>query len=47
MLKPGIEVSATGQYEQWKFPLLAAGGKSDFGTILEIRAYPKLRMGMH
>ena len=47
MPTPGIEVSATGQYEQWKFPLLAAGGKSDFGTILEIRAYPKLRMGMH
>ena len=47
MPTPGIELSATGQYEQWKFPLLAAGGKSDFGTILEIRAYPKLRMGIH
>jgi len=47
MPKPGIELSATGQYEQWKFPLLAAGGESDFGTILEIRAYPKLRLGMH
>jgi hypothetical protein len=47
MPKQGIEVSATGQYEQWKFPLLAPEGKSDFGTILEIRAYPKLRIGMH
>jgi len=46
MPKPDIEVSATGQFEQWKFPLLDAGGKSDFGTIFEIRAYPKLRIGM-
>jgi len=45
MLRPGIEISATGQFEQWKFPLLAPGGKNDFGTTIEIRAYPKLRPG--
>jgi len=42
MLKPEIEVSATGQIEQWKFPLLYPNGKSDFATILEVRVYPKL-----
>ena len=47
MPKTVIEASATFQYEQWKFPLLAPGGKSDFGTIFEIRAYPKLRLGVH
>jgi hypothetical protein len=45
MLKPGIEVSASGQFEQWKFPLLSPTGKSDFATTFEIRAYPKLRLG--
>jgi len=46
MPNAGIEISATGQFEQWKFPLLSASGKGDFATTLEIRAYPKLRIGV-
>lgn len=44
MPNPDIEVTATGQFEQWKFPLLNTTGQSDFATILEFRTYPKIRL---
>jgi hypothetical protein len=43
MLRPGIELSATSQYETWKFPLLAAGPRSDTSTSFGIRVFPKTR----
>jgi hypothetical protein len=45
MVHKGVELSAMGQYEQWKFPLLAAGPQSNFSTTFEIRLFPKARAG--
>jgi len=45
MLRPGIEFSATSQYEQWNFPLLGAGTRSDVATSFGIRLFPKTRLG--
>jgi len=44
MLRPGIEFSATSQYESWNFPLLAAGTRSDVATSFEVRLFPKMRL---
>lgn len=43
--KPGIEFSATGQYEHWKFPLLATGVQSNFATTFQIKIFPKAQVG--
>jgi len=43
--RPGIELSATGQYEHWKFPLLAPGVQSNFATTFQIKIFPKARAG--
>jgi hypothetical protein len=45
LVRPGIEVSAMGQYERWKFPLLGTGAKSSFTSAFEIRIFPKTRLG--
>jgi hypothetical protein len=45
LVRPGIEFSATSQYESWKFPLLATGARSDVSTSFEIRLFPKARFG--
>jgi Capsule assembly protein Wzi len=45
MIRPGIELSAMSQYEQWKFPLLGTGAKSDFTTSFGICIFPKARVG--
>jgi hypothetical protein len=45
VVRPGVELSATSQYESWKFPLLAAGMRSDVTTSFEIRMFPKTRVG--
>ncbi len=45
MIRPGIELSAMGQYERWKFPLLGADAKSNFTTSFEVRIFPKARAG--
>jgi hypothetical protein len=39
----GVEVSAMGQYERWKFPLLSSGPQTNFTTTLEVRVFPKGR----
>lgn len=36
----GIELSATDQYEHWKFRLLASGPQSNFTTSFQIRIFP-------
>jgi len=43
MVRPGIEVSATEQYERWRYPLLAAGPQSNATTTFQIRVFPKAR----
>jgi Capsule assembly protein Wzi len=45
MLRPGIELSATSQYERWNFPLLAAGTRSDVATSFGVRLSPNMRLG--
>jgi len=40
LLRPGAEFSAMCQYEQWKFPLLGAGAKSNFTSTFEVRLFP-------
>ena len=45
MLRPGIEFSATSQYERWNFPLLAAAARTDVATSFGIRLFPKARFG--
>jgi hypothetical protein len=45
MLRPGIELSASSQYESWKFPLLAPGAKSDVATSFGVRFFPGMRYG--
>jgi hypothetical protein len=45
LVRPGIEFSATSQYESWNFPLLASGARSDVSTSFEIRVFPKARVG--
>jgi hypothetical protein len=44
LVRSGVEVSAMGQFEQYKFPLLG-GGKSDFTTSIGVRFFPKERAG--
>jgi len=41
LVRPDIELSAMGQYEHWKFPLLGSGVQSDFTTSFEVRYFPK------
>ncbi|MGA2807897.1 MAG: capsule assembly Wzi family protein [Terracidiphilus sp.] len=45
MVRSGIELSAVGQFEHWKFPLLSIGPRSNFTTTLEVRIFPKARIG--
>jgi Capsule assembly protein Wzi len=45
MVRSGIELSAMGQYEHWKFPLLSTGPQSNFTTTFEVRIFPKVRTG--
>jgi hypothetical protein len=45
LVRPGIEFAATGQYEHWRFPLLATAPQSDFTATFEIRVFPKARAG--
>jgi hypothetical protein len=44
-LRPAIEFAASSQYERWKFPLLAAGTRSDVATSFELRIFPAERFG--
>ena len=41
LLRPGIEFSATSQYERWNFPLLAAGNRSDVATSFGVSFFPE------
>jgi hypothetical protein len=45
IVRPGIELSASSQYESWNFPLLAAGARSNVSTSFGVRVYPKSRNG--
>lgn len=45
MLRPGVEFSATSQYERWNFPLLSASARSDVATSFGIRIFPRARFG--
>ncbi len=45
MIRPGIELSATSQYEIWNFPLLAAGARSNTATSFQVRLFPQARFG--
>ena len=44
LIRPTVELSASGQYEQWHFPLLSAGARNNFATTFEFRFYPKLNL---
>lgn len=44
LLHPNIELSATGQYERWHFPLLYNAVQSNFVSSLEIRFTPRLAL---
>jgi len=45
MVRPGIELSAMGQYERWKFPMLGTDVKSNFTTTFGVQIFPKMRVG--
>ena len=45
LVRPGIELSATSQYEIWSFPLLTGGARSNTSTLFEVRLFPKMRFG--
>jgi hypothetical protein len=42
--RQGVEFSAIGQLERWKFPLLATGVQSNLTASFEIRVHPKARV---
>ena len=44
LIRPTVELNASGQYELWHFPLLSAGAKNDFATTFELKFYPKLNL---
>jgi hypothetical protein len=46
LLRPGLEVAASSQYERWNFPLLAAGTRSDVATSFEVRFSPQAHFGV-
>jgi len=41
----GVEFSAMGQFERWKFPLLQSGVQSNFTASFEMRVHPNARVG--
>ncbi len=41
----GVEISGTGQYEHWKFPLLSPGPQSNFTTMFQVKFFPAERVG--
>ena len=43
LIRRDMELSATTQYEHWKFPLLGTGATSNFTTTFEFRLFPKAR----
>jgi len=43
MVRSGVEFSAMGQFERWKFPLLGSGVQSNFTASFEMRVHPKAR----
>jgi hypothetical protein len=45
LLRSGIELSASSQYERWNFPLLAAGARSDVATSFGVRFFPEAHFG--
>jgi hypothetical protein len=45
LARPGIEISATSQYEIWSFPLLAAGARSNTTTSFGVRWFPMVLFG--
>jgi hypothetical protein len=46
LLGTKIEISATNQYERWRFPLLAGGAQSNFTTTFRIAVFPKAHIGI-
>lgn len=45
LVRPWMELSATSQYENWNFPLLAAGTRSNVSTSFEVHIFPKAGFG--
>jgi hypothetical protein len=45
LLRPGIEFSASSQYERWNFPLLASTARNDVATSFEVTFFPGSRFG--
>ncbi len=45
LVRPWMELSAMSQFENWNFPLLAAGTRSDVATSFEVHLFPKARFG--
>jgi membrane-associated phospholipid phosphatase len=43
ILRSGVEVAASVQYERWNFGLLNQGPRSNVSSTIEIRLWPKLR----
>jgi hypothetical protein len=43
MLRPGMELAASLQYERWNFAELNPGPRSNLASTIEIRLWPKLR----
>jgi hypothetical protein len=41
LIRPQMEVSATGQYEERKFPLIQSTALPSFTTTFEVRFFPK------
>jgi membrane-associated phospholipid phosphatase len=46
LIRPGLEVAASSQYERWNFPLLAAGTRSNIATSFEVRFSPQAHFGV-
>jgi membrane-associated phospholipid phosphatase len=45
VIRPGMEFSATSQYESYRFPLLSAGSRSNVSTSFGVRVFPRSRDG--
>lgn len=44
LARSGVEFSAMGQFERWKFPVLGSGVQSNFTASFEMRVHPKARV---
>jgi hypothetical protein len=45
LLRSDLQLSASTQYEQWRFPMLSSGPHTDFTTSVQITFFPHWKIG--